>query len=99
MIRQKILQQLLEWIEAILSTLFQSKISHRNLATAEQHPASVPKFHACAFGRIHSQRRLCRAAILVRLTAKSMLDLHSLCILIHSSHSAANLKSYRLLSP
>ena len=59
-----------------LSTLFQSKISHRNLATADATSSfcSEISMHV-PLGEYIRKRRLCRAAILVRLTAKSMLDI------------------------
>ena len=99
MIRQKILQQLLEWIEcnlehpiSIEDIAQKSGYSRRNIQLLFRNFMHVP------LGEYIRKRRLCRAAILVRLTAKSML-LHSLCILIHSSHSAANLKSYSAALP
>lgn len=58
MIRQKILQQLLEWIEcnlehpiSIEDIAQKSGYSRRNIQLL------FPKFHACAFGRIHSQTK------------------------------------------
>lgn len=101
MIRQKILQQLLEWIEcnlehpiSIEDIAQKSGYSRRNIQLLFRNFMHVP------LGEYIRKRRLCRAAILVRLSAKSMLDIAlSFCILIHSSHSAANLKVIRLLSP
>lgn len=99
MIRQKILQQLLEWIEcnlehpiSIEDIAQKSGYSRRNIQLLFRNFMHVP------LGEYIRKRRLCRAAILVRLTAKSMLDI-ALCILIHSSHSAANLKSYSAALP
>lgn len=58
MIRQKILQQLLEWIECNLEhPISIEDIAQEIWLQQTQHPASVPKFHACAFGRIHSQTK------------------------------------------
>ena len=94
MIRQKILQQLLEWIEcnlehpiSIEDIAQKSGYSRRNIQLLFRNFMHVP------LGEYIRKRRLCRAAILVRLTAKSMLDM------IHSSHSAANLKSYSAALP
>ncbi len=100
MIRQKILQQLLEWIEcnlehpiSIEDIAQKSGYSRRNIQLLFRNFMHVP------LGEYIRKRRLCRAAILVRLTAKSMLDIALSFILTHSSHSAANLKSYSAALP
>ncbi len=76
MIRQKILQQLLEWIEcnlehpiSIEDIAQKSGYSRRNIQLLFRNFMHVP------LGEYIRKRRLCRAAILVRLTAKSMLDI------------------------
>ena len=99
MIRQKILQQLLEWIEcnlehpiSIEDIAQKSGYSRRNIQLLFRNFMHVP------LGEYIRKRRLCRAAILVRLTAKSMLDI-ALSLHFHSSHSAANLKSYSAALP
>ena len=76
MIRQKILQQLLEWIEcnlehpiSIEDIAQKSGYSRRNIQLLFRNFMHVP------LGEYIRKRRLCRAAILVRLSAKSMLDL------------------------
>ncbi|HAV9960106.1 TPA: helix-turn-helix domain-containing protein, partial [Escherichia coli] len=76
MIRQKILQQLLEWIEcnlehpiSIEDIAQKSGYSRRNIQLLFRNFMHVP------LGKYIRKRRLCRAAILVRLTAKSMLDI------------------------
>ncbi|EEZ4383092.1 MULTISPECIES: helix-turn-helix domain-containing protein [Escherichia] len=76
MIRQKILQQLLEWIECNLGNPIsiediaqKSGYSRRNIQLLFRNFMHVP------LGEYIRKRRLCRAAILVRLTAKSMLDI------------------------
>lgn len=76
MIRQKILQQLLEWIECNLEHPIsidditqKSGYSRRNVQHLFKNFMHVP------LGEYIRKRRLCRAAILVRLTAKSMLDI------------------------
>lgn len=100
MIRQKILQQLLEWIEcnlehpiSIEDIAQKSGYSRRNIQLLFRNFMHVP------LGEYIRKRRLCRAAILVRLSAKSMLDIALSLHLIHSSHSAANLKSYSAALP
>ncbi|BDY92873.1 hypothetical protein MUTS15_15300 [Escherichia coli] len=76
MIRQKILQQLLEWIEcnlehpiSIEDIAQKSGYSRRNIQLLFRNFMHVP------LGEYIRKRRLCRAAILVRLSAKSMLDI------------------------
>lgn len=76
MIRQKILQQLLEWIEcnldhpiSIEDIAQKSGYSRRNIQLLFRNFMHMP------LGSYIRKRRLCRAAILVRLTAKSMLDI------------------------
>ena len=96
MIRQKILQQLLEWIEcnlehpiSIEDIAQKSGYSRRNIQLLFRNFMHVP------LGEYIRKRRLCRAAILVRLTAKSMLDI---ALSLHFD-SAANLKSYSAALP
>ena len=76
MIRQKTLQQLLEWIEcnldhpiSIEDIAQKSGYSRRNIQLLFRNYMHMP------LGAYIRKRRLCRAAILVRLTAKSMLDI------------------------
>ena len=76
MIRQKILQQLPEWIEcnlehpiSIEDIAQKSGYSRRNIQLLFRNFMHVP------LGEYIRKRRLCRAAILVRLSAKSMLDI------------------------
>ncbi len=100
MIRQKILQQLLEWIEcnlehpiSIEDIAQKSGYSRRNIQLLFRNFMHVP------FGEYIRKRSALSSAILVRLTAKSMLDIALSLHLIHSSHSAANLKSYSAALP
>ncbi|SPX11810.1 AraC family transcriptional regulator [Escherichia coli] len=100
MIRQKILQQLLEWIEcnlehpiSIEDIAQKSGYSRRNIQLLFRNFMHVPLENTFANEGFvvppflsGSPRNLC-------------LILHSLCILIHSSHSAANLKSYSAALP
>ena len=99
MIRQKILQQLLEWIEcnlehpiSIEDIAQKSGYSRRNIQLLFRNFMHVP------LGEYIRKRRLCRAAILVRLTAKSYaLILHLFFRILNFTAkfiSAANLKSF-----
>lgn len=100
MIRQKILQQLTGGLSAILSTLFQSKISHRNLATADATSSFCSEISCmCLWENTFANEGFVVPPFLSGSPRNLCLILHSLCILIHSSHSAANLKVIRLLSP
>lgn len=100
MIRQKILQQLWSGLSAILSTLFQSKISHRNLATADATSSFCSEISCmCLWENTFANEGFVVPPFLSGSPRNLCLILHSLCILIHSSHSAANLKVIRLLSP
>ncbi|XTZ40536.1 helix-turn-helix domain-containing protein [Salmonella enterica] len=76
MVRKKIIQQLLEWIEcnlehpiSIEDVAQKSGYSRRNIQLLFSSIVHMP------LGTYIRKRRLCRAAILVRLTAKSMLDI------------------------
>lgn len=78
MIRQKILQQLLEWIEcnldhpiSIEDIAQKSGYSRRNIQLLFRNFMHMP------LGSYIRKRRLCRAAILVRLTAKLQRIFHS----------------------
>lgn len=100
MIRQKILQQLLEWIECNLEHPISIRYRTEIWLQQTQHPASVPKFHACAFGEnTFANEGFVVPPFLSGSPRNLCLILHSLCILIHSSHSAANLKSYSAALP
>lgn len=100
MIRQKILQQLLEWIECNLEHLFQSKISHRNLATADATSSFCSEISCmCLWENTFANEGFAVPLFLSGSPRNLCLILHSLCILIHSSHSAANLKSYSAALP
>ncbi len=99
MIRQKILQQLPEGLSAILSTLFQSKISHRNLATADATSSFCSEISCmCLWENTFANEGFVVPPFLSDSPRNLCLILHSLYILTHSSHSAANLKVIRLLS-
>ncbi len=76
MIREKVIQQLLEWIEcnlehpiSIEDVARKSGYSRRNIQLLFSNIVRMP------LGMYLRKRRLCRAATLVRLTAKSMLDI------------------------
>lgn len=76
MVRKKIIQQLLVWIEcnlehpiSIEDVARKSGYSRRNIQLLFSNIVRMP------LGMYIRKRRLCRAAILVRLTAKSMLDI------------------------
>lgn len=100
MIRQKILQQLWSGLSAILSTLFQSKISHRNLATADATSSFCSEISCmCLWENTFANEGFVVPPFLSGSPRNLCLILHSLCILIHSSHSAANLKSYSAALP
>lgn len=100
MIRQKILQQLPEWIEcnlehpiSIEDIAQKSGYSRRNIQLLFRNFMHVP------LGEYIRKRRLCRAAILVRLTAKSMLDI-ALSLHFDSQQSfSREFKSYSAALP
>lgn len=100
MIRQKILQQLTEWIEcnlehpiSIEDIAQKSGYSRRNIQLLFRNFMHVP------LGEYIRKRRLCRAAILVRLSAKSMLDI-ALSLHFDSQQSfSREFKSYSAALP
>ena len=100
MIRQKILQQLLEWIEcnlehpiSIEDIAQKSGYSRRNIQLLFRNFMHVP------LGEYIRKRSFAVPLFLSGSPRNLCLILHSLCILIHSSHSAANLKSYSAALP
>lgn len=87
-------------MSAILSTLFQSKISHRNLATADATSSFCSEISCmCLWENTFANEGFVVPPFLSGSPRNLCLILHSLCILIHSSHSAANLKSYSAALP
>lgn len=86
-------------MSAILSTLFQSKISHRNLATADATSSFCSEISCmCLWENTFANEGFVVPPFLSDSPRNLCLILHSLYILTHSSHSAANLKVIRLLS-
>lgn len=82
-------------MSAILSTLFQSKISHRNLATADATSSFCSEISCmCLWENTFANEGFVVPPFLSGSPRNLCLILHSLCILIHSSHSAANLKLF-----
>ncbi|KDT88843.1 gyrI-like small molecule binding domain protein [Escherichia coli 3-475-03_S4_C1] len=87
-------------MSAILSTLFQSKISHRNLATADATSSFCSEISCmCLWENTFANEGFVVPPFLSGSPRNLCLILHSLCIFIHSSHSAANLKSYSAALP
>ncbi len=100
MIRQKIYSSSWSGLSAILSTLFQSKISHRNLATADATSSfSFRNFMHVPLGEYIRNEGFVVPPFLSGSPRNLCLILHSLCILIHSRRSAANLKKLFGCSP
>lgn len=94
MIRQKILQQLLEWIEcnldhpiSIEDIAQKSGYSRRNIQLLFRNFMHMPWAHTSANEDFVGQ------PFLSDLLPNQCLILRSLCILIHSSHSVVNLKN------
>ncbi len=99
MIRQKILQQLTEWIEcnlehpiSIEDIAQKSGYSRRNIQLLFEISCM------CLWENTFTNEGFVVPPFLSGSPRNLCLILHSLCILIHSSHSAANLKVIRLLS-